>query len=236
MSSTIIRAVNPNYRQINVLQKSLLAIGSGLTSIFDPTRDDMIATFGETSAVFTLNNIRNKMLSDSEGSLILTERPVINTKTVKLDYLSKLPENTFGKQYFNLLERDNITPDSRKPVQFVEDDELAYVMQRYREIHDFTHCLLGMRTNMLGEVTVKWFEAIQLNLPMCWLAGTFGSLRLGPKDSKKYINYYLPWIIDNALKSRFMMNVYYERYFDVPMDELRNTLNLTPPPVIIKKS
>jgi len=29
-------------------------------------------------------------------------------------------------------------------VRFVDDEELAYVAQRYREIHDFTHALLGM--------------------------------------------------------------------------------------------
>ena len=37
-----------------------------------------------------------------------------------------------------------ITPDSRKPVRFVDDVELAYVLQRYREVHDFNHLLLGM--------------------------------------------------------------------------------------------
>lgn len=31
-------------------------------------------------------------------------------------------------------------------VRFVDDPELAYIMQRYREIHDFTHTLLGMPT------------------------------------------------------------------------------------------
>ena len=44
----------------------------------------------------------------------------------------------------------NVTPDTRTPVQFVDDIELAYVMQRYREIHDLVHTVLGMPTNMLG--------------------------------------------------------------------------------------
>lgn len=38
-----------------------------------------------------------------------------------------------------------ITPDSRMQVRFVDDADLAYVMQRYRETHDFVHLLLGMR-------------------------------------------------------------------------------------------
>lgn len=53
---------------------------------------------------------------------------------------------------------------------------------RYRETHDFTHVLLEMKPNMLGEVTVKYFEAIQLGLPMCIAAAIFGGARLGPKQ------------------------------------------------------
>lgn len=37
------------------------------------------------------------------------------------------------------------------PTKFVDDEELAYVIQRYREVHDLMHTLLGMPTNMLGE-------------------------------------------------------------------------------------
>ena len=44
-----------------------------------------------------------------------------------------------------------MTPDSRADVKFVDDEELAYVMQRYREVHDLLHTILGMPTNMLGE-------------------------------------------------------------------------------------
>ena len=31
-------------------------------------------------------------------------------------------------------------------VRYVDDPELAYVMQRYREIHDFVHALLDQKT------------------------------------------------------------------------------------------
>lgn len=44
-----------------------------------------------------------------------------------------------------------MTPDSRADVKFVDNEELAYVMQRYREVHDLLHTVLGMPTNMLGE-------------------------------------------------------------------------------------
>lgn len=52
---------------------------------------------------------------------------------------------------FTLLSSQHVTPDSRADVKFVDNEELAYVMQRYREVHDLLHTLLGMPTNMLGE-------------------------------------------------------------------------------------
>lgn len=70
-----------------------------------------------------------------------------------------------------------VTPDSRLAVQFVDEPHLAYVMQRYREIHDLYHTILGMPTNMIGEVSVKWVEALQTGLPMCISAAVFGPLR-----------------------------------------------------------
>ncbi len=72
-------------------------------------------------------------------------------------------------------------PDDRYPVQFVDEMPLAYVMQRYREVHDLFHTLLGMPTNMLGEIVVKWVEGIQLGLPLGILGGLVGPIRLGPK-------------------------------------------------------
>ena len=37
--------------------------------------------------------------------------------------------------------------------------------------------LLDQPTNLRGEVVVKWYEAIQTNLPMCWLAAVGGTMR-----------------------------------------------------------
>lgn len=49
--------------------------------------------------------------------------------------------------------------------KFVDDEELAYVIQRYREVHDLMHTLLGMPTNMLGEQQWAWGDALP-NLPI----------------------------------------------------------------------
>ena len=66
-------------------------------------------------------------------------------------------------------------------VKFIENPDLAYVMTRYRECHDLVHTVLAMPTHMLGEVTVKWVEALNTGLPMCYGAAVFGAIRLRPK-------------------------------------------------------
>jgi len=63
-------------------------------------------------------------------------------------------------------------------VQYIDDVELAYIMQRYREVHDILHAMLLMPTTMLGEVSVKWVEGLQTRLPMCIGAAIFGASRL----------------------------------------------------------
>ena len=52
-------------------------------------------------------------------------------------------------------------------MQFVDDPELAYVMQRYREAHDLVHTILGMPTNMLGVYSsfLFYLNSICLLLP-----------------------------------------------------------------------
>jgi len=47
--------------------------------------------------------------------------------------------------------------------------------------HVSTSLYSDMKPNMLGEVAVKWYEAIQTGLPMCIAAAIGGPFRLGPK-------------------------------------------------------
>ena len=224
---TSLRKETSSFIRTTLAQRAVLTIGSGLLSILDPHRDDMISTFGELTSYSVLPDLHRKMLNDPEGALILRDKPVINSTVLDLNKLANYPEKSLGKEYVEYLIENNISPDTRKPVRFIEGEEQAYVMQRYREIHDFTHCILGLRTNMLGEVTVKIFEAIQLDLPMCWLAGIFGMLRLGPKHTEIYLDQNLPWIIQNAKQSKPLINVYFEKYLEKNIDELRSELNLT---------
>ncbi|XP_038045323.1 ubiquinone biosynthesis protein COQ4 homolog, mitochondrial-like [Patiria miniata] len=211
-----------------VLQKGLLAVGSAFMSLYDPYRDDMIASLGEVTGHYALQRLQDKMLADSEGTQILDERPRINTRTVDMDWLASLPLGTLGREYVDFMKRNRITSDTRTPVHFVDDPDLAYVMQRYREIHDFNHALLGMPATMLGEVTVKWFEMINTGLPMTTLGALFGPLRVKRRNIGKLVNVYIPWVVQTAPKAKLLLNVYFEKRWEQPMTELCSEIGIRP--------
>ena len=69
-------------------------------------------------------------------------------------------------------------PDGRSLVRFVDDQELAYVMQRHRELHDFWHTLFGLPPTVLGGIALKYVEMAQTRLPVAALSSLVGPLRL----------------------------------------------------------
>lgn len=54
-------------------------------------------------------------------------------------------------------------PSARR---FIDDPELAYVITRARQVHDFWHVLFGCHTNAFGEVALKAVEFVQVG-PSC---------------------------------------------------------------------
>uniref|UniRef100_A0A2A4K319 Ubiquinone biosynthesis protein COQ4 homolog, mitochondrial n=1 Tax=Heliothis virescens TaxID=7102 RepID=A0A2A4K319_HELVI len=225
-SNNFFDEMKKNFIATNAFQKTLLSCGSAAIALLNPHRGDMIACLGEVTGESAIKYMRQKMTETEEGTEILKDKPRINSGTVSFDKLSHMPENTLGRVYADFMTENNITADSRLPVQFIEDPELAYVMQRYREVHDLVHATLFMRTTMLGEVTVKWVEGIQTKLPMCISGGIWGAARLKPKHRQMYLKYYLPWAIKTGNNAKFMQGIYFEKRWDQDIDDFHKEMNI----------
>lgn len=74
----------------------------------DRLRHDMIACLGETTGLYTLQAILQAMKNSPEGIQILSDKPRINSKTIDLEALGKLPVDTFGYAYKKFLD-DNVS-------------------------------------------------------------------------------------------------------------------------------
>ncbi|KPI44070.1 Ubiquinone biosynthesis protein coq4, mitochondrial [Cyphellophora attinorum] len=220
----------PGHVPLTSIERGALAIGSAFTSLIDPYRHDMIAACGEATAQpFFIASLKKRMLSDATGRRILRDRPRITSKTMPLEMLRRLPENSVGRTYAAWLDREGVTPDTRDAVRYVDDEEEAYVMQRYRECHDFYHALTGLPVFVEGEIGLKAFEFANTGLPMTGLS-LFAMLRLKPAERRRMFRTYLPWALKNGWRARDVINVYWEEELETDVDVLRERLGIEAPP------
>ncbi|KAJ4358191.1 Ubiquinone biosynthesis protein [Didymosphaeria variabile] len=207
-----------------------LAVGSGLMSFLDPRRGDLIAAFGEATAQpYFINRLRDRMLLHPTGRRILRDRPRLTSTSLDIPRLRSLPKNTVGYVYTEWLDREGVSPDTRAQVRYIDDEECAYVMQRYRECHDFYHALVGLPVFREGEVALKAFEFANTGLPMTGLA-VLSAFTLKKGEWRRFWDIYGPWAVRNGAKSEDVINVYWEEELETDVDELRTRLGIEKPP------
>lgn len=133
--------------------KAVLFVDASLRAIADPRDARMVGVVGEVTGARALRRMRARMERHPVGRSVLFDRPLITSETVPLASLRAMPPRSLGGAYADFLERHGFDPDERSAVQFVDDEELAYVMTRYRQVHDLWHVLFGLPPSMLGEVS-----------------------------------------------------------------------------------
>ncbi|OJT07362.1 Ubiquinone biosynthesis protein COQ4, mitochondrial [Trametes pubescens] len=190
----------------------------------------MVAALGDLTSGPVLPRLREAMLESAEGRQILKERPRVNSETVDMNKLAMLPEGTFGNAYVTWLERCGVTPDTREPVHYVDDPELAYVMQRYRESHDFYHCLCGLPVNVESELALKFFEFANLGLPMAGFAAAFGHLRLTHAKRERLFREFVPWAVKCGGSAQSLITVYWENRWEQNIADMKKEFGIWDPP------
>lgn len=230
---SVLNRPQPNYPghvPLTYIEKAALAVGSAFGSLRDPYRHDLIASLGEVTAnPYFLPRLHRAMLSDPTGRRILRDKPRITSQSMRLEELRKMDDGTVGRAYAAWLDREGVTPDTRDAVKYIDDPEEAYVMQRYRETHDFTHAITGLPVIIEGELAVKAFEFANTLLPMTALS-LVAVVRLKPAERKRFWDIYLPWALRNGLKAEEVINVYWEEELETNVDVLRARLGIEAPP------
>lgn len=220
----------PGHVPLTRVERVGLAVGSAITSLIDPYRHDMVAAVGEATAQpFFISWLRDRMLADPTGRQILRDRPRITSKTMSLEMLRQLPEDSVGRSYAAWLDREGVTPDTRDAVRYIDDEEEAYVMQRYRECHDFYHALTGLPVWVEGELGLKAFEFANTGLPMTGLS-LAAIVRLKPLERRRMFDVFLPWAFANGWRSKDLINVYWEKELQTNVAVLRDRLGIEQPP------
>jgi len=134
-----------------------------------------------------------------------------------------------GRAYVSWLDREGVSPDTRDTVRYIDDEECAYAMQRYRECHDFYHALTGLPIVREGEVALKAFEFANTLLPMTGLSiAALATLKKG--ERQRFFSIYGPWAIRNGMVAEEIINVFWEEELEGDVDALRTRLGIEKPP------
>jgi len=200
----------------------------GVKGLTNPEDGEHISNFTDLSSMRVLKFLKVKMEETEEGRRILNEQPRITEESTNFENLKNYPENSLGYSYYKYMLENNFSPNERPIAKYIPDIELAYICQRYKETHDFYHTLLGYGRSVPEELAVKWFESLHLKLPSCAMAALWGGLIISFSSNLNLVSAYLPHVISNADKSRFLLAIYFEKRLEQDINKLREELNIIP--------
>ena len=203
-------------------------------AFMNPLRADMVAALGETTGALSLRYMERCLLETEAGRRILSERPRFSENPALsngMDYLKLLPSDTLGGGYYRYMSSHGFKSEERPVVRFVDDEQLAYIMMRYRETHDFFHVLSDLPPTVLGELAVKALEFVQLKLPMNALSA-FAVLKLPSEERAIYFRELLPWAMRCGSNARFILGYEYEKHLNEPLENVRRELAFEKAPKI----
>ena len=221
----LIKNYSPLHSNSERLQK---LYESCVRAIKNPEDAQAVSEVNDLSSLRSLNWIKVKMESDEKGAEILLKKPRITQDTINLDALKTFDKDTLGYKYSIFISKHYFSPDQRPKVRYIPDLELAYIAQRYKEIHDFFHVLLDYDISVVEELAIKWFEALHLALPSAAISGLFGPLRISHQDMSLLLSRYIPHAAYNAKNSKFLMNYNFEENLNEKIDDVRRDLNIRP--------
>jgi ubiquinone biosynthesis protein COQ4 len=165
------------------------------------------------------------------GQSILAEKRNLLETLVDRDYLSSLPQDSLGHQYFLFTQREKISAeglvDASETVERLDVGEnRRRFFNRLRDSHDLQHVITGWGRDLLGEGSVlsfgisqNWHHGIGLIVGMAYSTG-------GP-EMRSMIR--KAW--RRGKQSQSLDYADWERLLPLPLTQVREELGLGEPPV-----
>jgi ubiquinone biosynthesis protein COQ4 len=164
-----------------------------------------------------------RFLSTDEGMALLHEQPSIDSKSVDLEALRALPEDTLGGAYIRFLDRNKLDPDLFQAPPGLPR-AVAYVVQRLRQQHDLWHVLTGYTPDVAGELPLLGFSYAQTGAPALGLLAAVGSIRHSLRE-KNLIRRVLE-DYRRGKRAAFLPTMRWEGMWHRPLAEVRRELGI----------
>ena len=163
------------------------------------------------------------------GKTVLAERRVLLDVLSDRTALSRLPEGSMGRAYFEFMEAENLSANGLVQASQSWDadpvpPDVSLFRERMRDAHDLTHIMTGYGRDPLGELCLLAFMyqhsknlGQALIVAMSWP-------RL-PKVARAAVRE--AW--RNGKKSELFQNLDFEALLPRPLDEVRRELGISDP-------
>ncbi len=196
----------------------------------DSTKTHEIHRVEEITGRPAYRRLLREMVADPEGQRLMRERPELSSENVDFDALRRLPEHTLGFNYARHLDGNGITADYQAArTRHVEDEDMAYLMRRFRQTHDVWHALLGLGILGHEEVVIHSFSFGQLRLPVSAMIMTFGTLKHIVMERRwGALRHSLREAYDVGRAADPLLKVIWEDLWEEPLADVRARYNVRP--------
>ena len=208
-----------------------LRLGEAVTRVLlDSEQTSEIHAAEELTGRAAFARFRETLFDGEEGRALLADRPELCAKQVDFDALRRLPPETLGHRYVAHLDRHGLSADSQAAAtRYVEDEETAYLMRRFRQTHDVWHALTGLGTAGHEEVLLHAFSWGQLQLPVSAMIVFFGGLKHMVLEARwKSLRRGVLEAWRSGRDAAPLLPVYWERHWSEPMESVRERFALSP--------
>lgn len=143
-----------------------VAVASARRMLADPQDVPAILTFVSALPGVMPWVLHDRFHRSPQGRKLLAERPQL-LDAVQFERLERLPPHSLGGAYFAFLQRSNVSPEGLERAfvaagnELADDDEWRYIEQRGRVSHDLWHTVLGYEADLVGEMAIAIFTAVQ---------------------------------------------------------------------------
>jgi ubiquinone biosynthesis protein COQ4 len=172
--------------------------------------------------------VREGVFETGEGRDLVRDRPhLADTDTAML---RALPPGTLGREWIDFCDRHGLDLSvTRQPTPHTRGELETYLLQRIRQSHDLWHQLLGLGVKGHEEVLVHAFSLAQTGLPSSIGIAFFGAIKHMVLERRwGCLRRDLRRAYRIGERAEPLLAVYWERYFERPIDEVRARFNVEP--------
>jgi ubiquinone biosynthesis protein COQ4 len=216
------------------LGRATLAATSAVLALRNPRRADLVATLSDATAGLPLSILTARLVTKggAGAAMLSTRSPERFPSIAEFKKMRQLPEGTLGREYARFMDVRKFNPRDRPEVNrsLVPNADEAWVLQRYRDVHDLWHVICDVPTTVFGEICLKWFEAVHTGgLPGPLLSAIGGPAKLRVRERFILVKEVVPWAVEVGTSCQDMMAIRYEDFLDRQVEDLRRVWKVQSP-------